>query len=159
MAAENDEASQEKRSIGAELIIPVCAVIFTLYYISTIIDSPWTAQVTAYFIGSILIAMCVVLFVIKGREVFQGKADLSVKALIETLDALPRRLGLFGLTLGYIVVLPWVGFTLTTFAFLSLGMLLLAGARAYGSSSGLTVQAHSRCQPFGWLVFIVRDSV
>jgi hypothetical protein len=153
MAAENDEASQEKRSIGAELIIPVCAVIFTLYYISTIIDSPWTAQVTAYFIGSILIAMCVVLFVIKGRE------DLSVKALIETLDALPRRLGLFGLTLGYIVVLPWVGFTLTTFAFLSLGMLLLAGARAYGSSSGLTVQAHSRCQPFGWLVFIVRDSV
>ena len=57
MADKTDPDSAGKRHIGAQLIIPVAALAFTLYYFSTIINSPWTAQVSAFFIGSILILL------------------------------------------------------------------------------------------------------
>ena len=41
----------EKKSIGGDLVIPGAAVILTLYYFSTILESPWTAQVSAFFVG------------------------------------------------------------------------------------------------------------
>ena len=48
---------KEKRQIGGELIIPVLALIFTLYYISTVINSPWSAKVNAYMVELITVLM------------------------------------------------------------------------------------------------------
>ncbi len=45
---------REKKHVGGELVIPVAALIFTIYYFVTIIDVPWTAQVSALFVGTIL---------------------------------------------------------------------------------------------------------
>ena len=70
-----DNPSQPKKSIGAELIIPVAALVFTLYYFSTIIDSPWTAQVAAAFIGTILIALVFVILAYVRRNPEKAKAD------------------------------------------------------------------------------------
>ena len=55
MSSETTSAPREKRSIGGDLVIPVAALFFTLYYFLTIIDSPWTAQVSAFFIGESMI--------------------------------------------------------------------------------------------------------
>jgi hypothetical protein len=90
----------EKQSIGSDLVIPVAGLLFTLYYFSTIINSPWTAQVSAFFIGAILILLIVT-----------------------------KRLILLALTIAYVYLIQWGGFTLTSFAFLSLAMLLLSGGR------------------------------
>jgi len=150
MAADNNESPEKKQSIGADLIIPICAVVFTLYYISTILDSPWTAKVTAYLIGSVLIGLCFLLFVRSGYAVRRGRADLSFKSLIEPVEALPRRLALFGLTLAYIVFLPIVGFTLTTFVFLSAGMLLLS--RGEGRRFKFILAG---CLSVGWFALLV----
>ena len=38
----------ERRQIGGELVIPALAFGFTLYYIGTVLDSPWSAKVNAY---------------------------------------------------------------------------------------------------------------
>ena len=43
------------RQLGGELVIPVLAVVFTLYYFSSIWNSPWTAQVSAFMVGGILL--------------------------------------------------------------------------------------------------------
>ncbi|MDA0655355.1 MAG: hypothetical protein O2912_02955 [Proteobacteria bacterium] len=161
MTAGSNEEQGAKKAIGAELIIPGCAVAFTLYYFTTILDAPWTAQATSALIGVILIALCLVLFVIRARWLIRGEATISAKILIEPLDALPMRLGLFGLTLGYIILLPLIGFTLTTFAFLSLAMLLLShgkGVRFKVIMSAvlsvswflLFVVAFERRFPLGW---------
>lgn len=118
-------AAPEKKSLGAELVIPGAALLFTLYYFWTIIDVPWVAQVSALFVGTILIFLLIVFFVRTMLAVRRGEADLSMRSLVEPVWFLPRRLGLIGLTLGYIVAIRWAGFTITTFVFLFSAMLLL----------------------------------
>ena len=76
MSVEPSGDRRGKTSIGADLIIPVAAILFTLYYFSTIIDSPWTAQVSAFFVGSVLLALCVLFVVGVALRVKRGDADL-----------------------------------------------------------------------------------
>ena len=127
MSDEPPTEGQKKASLGADLIIPVAACVFTLYYFSTIIDSPWTAQVSAFFVGTILLVLCAMLFVVVGVRLKRGEGALRLDALFEPRAVVPKRLALFALTLAYIFVIDWAGFTITTFLFLSLGMLLLSG--------------------------------
>lgn len=127
MADEPPIERREKAPLGADLIIPAAACVFTLYYFSTIIGSPWTAQVSAFFVGTILLLLCFILFIVIGLRVRRGEGQLRFNNLFEPRAVGPKRLALFGLTLAYIVVIEWAGFTITTFLFLSLGMLLLSG--------------------------------
>ena len=141
----------DKRHVGGELIIPVAALLFTLYYFTTIIDVPWTAQVSAVFVGSIL-SLCILIFI--GRVILtvrRGEADFGLGRLIEPVNYIPKRIGLLVLTIGYIYIIHLGGFTLTTFAFLSLAMLLLNEGRRKGFI--LTLSAVLAIS--GWLLFIV----
>lgn len=141
----------EPTPIGGELIIPVLAVVFTLYYFSTIVDSPWSAQVSAFFIGSILIALCAVFLVLAAGRVRRGSATLGLDLLSAPRRMIPKRVALFVLTLGYVLCIDWGGFTLTTFVFLLLAMLLLGGGRNRGLAFGLAA-----AMAFGgYLLFIV----
>ena len=129
---------EPKRQIGGELIIPVMALAFTLYYFSSIIDSPWTAQVNAFLVGSILIVLVLAFFAVCVRELRQGRATLGASDLIEPRRLIGKRLGFIGLTLGYLLVIGWLGFTLTTFLFLAGSMLLLGGGRRPALCLGLS---------------------
>ena len=129
MTENTDPATSEKKHIGAELIIPAAALAFTIYYFSTIIDSPWTAQVSAFLIGAVLITLIVILIVRSAVAVIGGKADLGMEELVAPRALIPKRVGLFALTLGFIFFVQWGGFTLTVFIFLCFAMLLLTGAR------------------------------
>src|SRR5690606_23167610 len=104
-----------RKPIGGELVIPIAAVLFTLYYFSTIIDVPFTAQASALFVGTALILLCIVLFVRVVIGVRRGEASLAIGRLIEPASFIPKRLILLALTVGYIFFVPWLGFTLTTF--------------------------------------------
>lgn len=124
----------EKKHIGSDLVIPAIAVVFTLYYFYTIINWPWnpeeryiswTAQVSAFFIGTVLISLIVAFIVYKLMEIRRGEADLGFQRLTEPLSFMPRRAGLFALTISFIFVVDWGGFTITTFVFLSAAMTLL----------------------------------
>ena len=126
MSSTSPEQHGQKKSIGGELVIPVAALLFTLYYFSTIIDSPWTAQVSAVFIGTILIVLIVIFTVGVVVRARRGEVDLKIGALIEPYSMLGKRVALFGLTLGFILVIPYAGFTITTFVFMTLGMLVLS---------------------------------
>lgn len=123
------QESGEKRQMGGDLIIPVLALGFTLYYISTVINSPWTAQLNAFMVGSVLIVLVLLFFVYAARELLQGRATLGASNLFAPYDILPKRLGFMAISLGYLLVLPWLGFTLTTFLFMAGSMMLLGGAR------------------------------
>lgn len=118
-----------KRQLGSELIIPLLALGFTIYYVSTVIDSPWSAQLNAYLVGSILVTLVLLFLVLAARDLIAGRATLAATDLLAPYDILPKRLGFIGLTLAYLVVIHWLGFTLTTFAFLLCSMLLLGGGR------------------------------
>ncbi len=55
--------TKQPRQLGGELVIPIIAVGFTLYFFSTIWNSPWTAQVSAFLVGGILLLVCAIFFV------------------------------------------------------------------------------------------------
>ncbi len=129
MADDTKSGGSEKKHIGADLVIPAVALIFALYYFSTILDSPWTAQVSAFFIGAVLITLIAV-FVISGLlSVRRGEADLGLQRLTEPLSFMPTRAALFALTLSFIFFVEWGGFTITTFVFVGAAMLLLSRGR------------------------------
>jgi hypothetical protein len=129
MSHESPTGKPDKKHIGGELVIPVAGVLFAIYYFTTIIDSPFEAQVSAFFVGTILMGLVAVFLVKSAVSVIKGEADLGMETLLSERSFLPKRLALFALTVAYIIVVHWGGFTLTTFAFLALAMLLLSNGR------------------------------
>ena len=151
MNQHSDPRPPARRPVGGELIIPIAAVAFTLYYFTSIIDSPFEAQVNAFFVGSILLGLVAVLLIKVGRDLIAGRADLRLGALIEPVALIPKRLILLLLAIGYVAVIAWLGFTLTTFAFLSAAMLTLNDGRRPGFVLGLAAALALG----GYLLFIV----
>lgn len=145
------EKKPERKPIGGELLIPVAAVLFTLYYFTTIVDVPFTAQASALFVGSILLFLCFALFVRILLGVRRGDLSLRIGALIEPVSFVPKRLILLGLTIAYIFVVDWLGFTLTTFLFLALSMTVLNGSKSKGFIAALSAVLALA----GWLLFVV----
>jgi Tripartite tricarboxylate transporter TctB family len=146
---EKDRAA--KRALGAELVIPVTALVFTLYYFLTIVDAPWTAQASAFFIGSILIGLVLIFIATAVRAVTRGEGDWGFRVLFEPYPYLRRRAWLLALTIVYVVVIPYLGFTIVTFAFLVLAISLLNR----GKRIGLTLAIATTLSLGGYFLFIV----
>ena len=72
MTDHEEQEKPDKKSLGGELILPIGAFIFTLYYFYTIIDVPRIAQISAFFVGTILIFLLILLAIRIGREVKAG---------------------------------------------------------------------------------------
>ena len=151
MSKETGPRPPARRPVGGDLIIPIAAVAFTLYYFTTIIDSPWEAQVNAFFVGSILIVLIALLLIRLARDLIAGEADLRLGGLIEPVAVAPRRLLVLLLAIGYVAAIEWLGFTLTTFAFLAAAMLVLSNGRRPGFVLGLAAALALG----GYLLFMV----
>jgi hypothetical protein len=132
MAGTAPSRDAEPRPIGAQLIIPIAAIAFTLYYFWTILDAPWTAQVSAFFVGCILLLLCVVFLARQACAVLRRRATLGLGDFVTRADITSGRLAIFMLTILYIYVIQWGGFTLTTFGFLFLSIAILKRGRSLG---------------------------
>jgi hypothetical protein len=129
MAVEPERPAIDKPAAGADFVIPIAAILLAIYYFTTILDSPWTAQVTAFFVGVTLIALSLAFLIRALLSLARGQARFSLATLIEPRSLLPQRSILFALTLGSLVAIPHLGFTLTAMLFLSTSMLLLTSGR------------------------------
>ncbi len=146
----DSDPAPRARQLGGELVIPVLAVVFTLYFFSTIIHSPWTAQVSAFALGGILLLVCAIFFVRCALWLRRGEGTLSMGNLVGRDDLATGRVGLAATTLGFCLFIDDLGFTLTTFLFLFLSFLILArGAHPLRSGVVAAVLALS-----GWALFI-----
>jgi hypothetical protein len=149
--SEQTRESGRPRAVGGELILPAAAVVFALYYFSTIREVPWTAQVSAVLVGSVLIVLCLTFAIRTALAVRRGEATLGFGPLVAPRHLIVKRLALLALTVGYIYVIDWLGFTITSFLFLASAMLLLSGgrrrARIMTIAAGLSLG--------GYLLFIV----
>ncbi len=121
----NNKNEKSHRLMGEELLIPAFAVIFTLYFLSTIWHSPWTAKVSAYLIATVLMSACGLFFLKTGLLVKRGEASLGFGKVFSKEDITGGRVGLALLTIGYCYFIEDFGFTLTTFLFLAASMLVL----------------------------------
>ena len=144
------EERKPSRQLGGELVIPILAIAFTLYYFSTIWNSPWTAQVSAFLVGGVLMTVCGLFIVRSALNIRRGEGSLGFRNLVSRDDWRTGRVGLFAATFGYCVLVDPLGFTLATFLFLLAGMSVLSRGRHVGRIAWVSAVIAL----VGWAVFI-----
>src|SRR3546814_17492987 len=97
-----DEKHEDKRhyrkGIGADLILPLMAAAYAVYYLYTVADFPWEAQMMGTFIA-IAIWLLVGLMVVRtALKVWRGAATLSATGLTRPQSKLLLRSACIGLT-------------------------------------------------------------
>ena len=110
---------------GDELVLPILALLFAIYYLYTIKDLAWEAKVNGLLIGSVLILLVLAFLIKIGIEVIRHESSLRFGELFGWSRAQAGRIGLFGLAVLYVLVIPYAGYTLTTFLFLLTAMFVL----------------------------------
>jgi hypothetical protein len=139
-----------KRQLGGELVIPILAIVFTLYYFSTIWNSPWTAQVSAFMVGGILLLVCGIFILRCIVWLGRGEGSLGVGNLFSMDDIRTGRIGLLATTVGFCFLIEPLGFTLATFLFLFASMVILAK----GQRVPFILVLSALIAFAGWAVFI-----
>jgi hypothetical protein len=92
--------------------------VFTIYYFVTIWDLVWEAQVNGLMIGSALLALIAIFLVRTGLDVARGRATLSLGPLLRPLDVQVKRTALLLLSIAFIALIEWLGFTIAVALFL-----------------------------------------
>jgi hypothetical protein len=98
--------------LGADLVIPALAAAFGAYFFFSIVELAWEAKANGMVIGAILLLLVVIQLVRIGLRLRAGEADLGFETLISPRDALPKRIGLVLITIGFIATMHWLGVTL-----------------------------------------------
>lgn len=129
---QNAKKQSRTKSVGGDLVIPISAFAFTLYYFYTIIGTPWTAQVSAFFVGTILIFLICLYLIRTAIAFYSGSVNLGMGSLVEPVSYVPKRLMLLGMTIGYIWTIEIIGFTIAAFIFLFVSMLILSEGKRIG---------------------------
>lgn len=153
---QNEENQLPEKDVGrpnvaGELLIPILGVLFTIYYISTVLDSPWTAQVNAYMVGTVLLLSSTLLFVVKGMALLkkEAKFEIPFSAFLGSLKS-PQFFFIL-MILAYLVALELVGFVLASVLFFFSSMLFLDKGKAPAIKLVISIILAS----IGYLVFIL----
>jgi hypothetical protein len=120
-----DTEQKQLKPKGDELVLPIVALLFAFYYLYTIKDLAWEAQINGVLIGSVLIGLILIFLIRTGLEVRRQEASLKFNDLFRWGRVQAGRLGLFGLAVAYVLVIPYAGYTLTTLVFLAMAMFVL----------------------------------
>ena len=125
MPDKSEKQHEQSKQRGDELVLPILALLFAIYYLYTIKDLAWEAKINGLLIGSVLILLVFIFLVKIGIEVIRHESSLRFGDLLRWGRVQARRIGLFSLAVLYVLVIPYAGYTLTTLLFLFLAMLVL----------------------------------
>jgi hypothetical protein len=146
----HDDGHRVRHTAGADLIIPVAASLYAVYYMYSVWDFPPEAQRSGIFMASLLLFLSALLFLRTGIRLARGTARWEFASVLGPAEGRASRLAFFALILGYLFFVSWGGFTLTTFLFLFLGS-YAAGLRPLRKAAVFGVAGALG----GWLFFIV----
>ena len=140
----------KQKRIGADMIIPVAGLVFGAYYLHSIAGLPAMAQFNGRFLVALMVVLVIVLAFRMAWQFRRGEARFSFADLAETPQTAILRWGVLGLAVAFTLGIPYAGFTLSIFLFLTLSMFLL-GVRPWTKMLTITVIASA----IGYLLFIV----
>lgn len=146
----SDEPPNPPKNVLPDLIIPGLALIFSIYYLTTITEVPWIAQASAVLVSGLLL-LSIFAFVLRtAYRLNTGSEFISWRSLIPDRDLLVKRLCLLALTIAYVWFLEDLGFTLSTFVFLVLAIMLLSTVKNWKKAMSVALAA----SVIGYVVFI-----
>ena len=105
--------------LGADLVIPLLALAFAIYFFVSIRDLVWEAKANGAIIGTVLVVLVVAQLLRTGWAIARGHGSASTDRLWAPRDALGKRIAMVLVTVVFIATLQWLGLTLG----LLLGML------------------------------------
>lgn len=114
-----NEAEPLRRAVtGPDWIIPILSLVFAIYYLWSISEMRWEAKVSSFFVALVLCSLVVAFGVRTALGFSRGELRLDVSGWRKNPGALARQGLLLGLIVGFIIAIPYFGFTITVFAFL-----------------------------------------
>ena len=125
-----------KAPLGADLVIPLLALGFALYFFWSIADLAWEAKANGVVIGALLIGLVALQLARIAVDVAKGRADLRADPLWRPTDVFAKRVGMVLVTIVFIALLETLGLTLS---------LLLAMAAA------LAIMGVRRLSTIAWI--------
>ncbi len=146
----HDDGNRPRHTAGADLIIPIAASLYAVYYVYSVWDFPPEAQRSGIFMATLLLVLSALLFLRTAVRLARGTARWEFASILGPVDGRISRLVFFGLIIGYLLIVSWGGFTLTTFLFLALSS-YVAGLRPIRRAVTFAVIGALG----GWLFFIV----
>lgn len=117
----------KRPGIIPELIIPVAAVLFGIYYLSTVWSLPFQAKVVGLYVASGIALLCLLLVVRFARELMSGKKSWSFHGFFADPVTEGRRWGVLAATCLFILLMPVLGFVVSIFLFVLSTVLLVGG--------------------------------
>ena len=144
------QQNTRKKPVLADLILPVGAAAYAIYYVVSVRDFPFEAQLSGMVLAGLLCFLVLVFLVRTMIGLNRGRLYLGLGDFFGPPETAPRRLIFLLLIIGYVVAVPWLGFTLTVFAFLGLAFVVV-GVRPW--RRGLIVAGAAAL--VGWLFFVV----
>lgn len=117
----------KRPGILPELIIPVGAIAFAVYYLSTVWELPFQAKVVGIYVAGAIGILSLVLFIRFGRQLSSGRKSLGFAGFFSDPISEGRRWSVLALTLAFIGLMPVIGFTLSLFLFVLLAVIVIGG--------------------------------
>ena len=136
--------AQPRPASGADLIIPLLAGGFPIYFLYSVSALEWEAKANGVIIGTILLVLVAAQVVRSVLAFMRGRATAGFGPLLSPPDAIPKRLGMLAITMVFVASLPWLGLAIGLFAALIAGLLVMGvrgWKRVLGVSFGVTLAA------------------
>jgi hypothetical protein len=128
------------------------AVCFTIYYLTTITEVPWISQASAIVVSGLLLLSIADFTIRSVSRIRTGKETIGLfyEFSSDVVSINIKRGVLFSLTIGYVWIIDsWV-FTITTFCFLFLSIMLLSSLANWKRAFLVAIS----CSTIGYIVFI-----
>lgn len=116
---------QPKAPLGADLVIPLLALGFAIYFFWSIADLAWEAKANGVVIGSALVGLVVLQIGRIAVQVARGEGDLRTDPLWQPRDVLGKRIGMVLVTVAFVAVLQPLGLTLSLLVAMAAGLTVM----------------------------------
>lgn len=152
--SEPDRVTEPQRAdrtvTGPDWIIPILSAGFASYYLWSIAEMRWEAKINSFFVALILCALIVAFAIRTARGLAQGRLRIDFGGWRGNTGALYRQGLLLVSIVGFIALIPYLGFTITVFAFLLVAFVGIARMAIWRA-----VLAAGIVAVIGYLLFIV----
>jgi Tripartite tricarboxylate transporter TctB family len=145
-----DPEPEAPRNVLPDLIIPLMALAFSVYYLTTITEVPWIAQASAVVVSGLLFCSILAFAARTVSRLRSGREVVRLGGLAIDRRNDPRRAGLLGLSIAYVWFIEDFGFTITTAVFLFLAVVLLSSPANWRNAALVAVVSSL----IGYFVFV-----
>jgi hypothetical protein len=146
----SEQTKGTTKRFGADLILPVGASFYAIYYVSSVWSFPPEAQRSGLFMAAMVLGFSLLFFARTAVQAFREGWVFDMSPILGPISGRAGRIVFVLMTCAYPFLVPYLGFTLGTF------LLMAGGAWVNGlRPAGRAILFGLGGALSGWLFFIV----